>query len=334
MKIRLAYENFWFRNVTFYLLLLSLFLYNEYADKKQDKTPEYIFIELLLILTAIYGAVMFSNVILVRKFLLEKKYFTFFKYFALFWLFYIIVQVQVTQNFGEYISLFNEILGTLFMLFIGTGIYFINLWVLQNVFRTHKKLLNSQAELTFLKQQLNPHFLLNAMNNLYGDALAEPQTVAEKILKLSGLLRYQIEATKKEYVCLTEEIDFVQKYIGYHQYKSHNLKVTEYSEGDFEDFFILPLVFMTLIENAIKFSSECEQPYVDIHWKFMEDHLIFTIENNCLAEGSFLESTGLGLENLRRRLIVSFVKHKITIDKNVIGVFKLELQLWKLNINA
>lgn len=334
MKLRLTYENFWVRNCTFYLLLFSLFLYNEHADKTQYKTPKLILIELILILTTIYAAVMFSNVILVRKFLLERKYFTFFKYFAVFWLFYIVVQVQVTKNFGEYISLFNEILGTLFMLFVGTGIYFIHLWVLQNVFRTHKKLLNSQAELTFLKQQLNPHFLLNAMNNLYGDALTEPQTVAEKILKLSGLLRYQIEATKKEYVCLTEEIDFVQKYIAYHQYKSHNLTVTERSEGNFENFFILPLVFMTLIENAIKFSSECEQPYVDIQWKFMEDHLIFTIENNCLSEGSFLESTGLGLDNLRRRLVVSFVKHKIAIDKNVIGVFKLELQLWKLNINV
>lgn len=334
MRPRLTYENFWVRNATFYLLLFFLFFFNEYVEKKPEKTSERILVELIVILSAIYSAVLFSNVILVRKFLLEKKYFTFFRFFLAFWCFYIIVQVTFMRYMGEFTSLFNEILGTLFMVFIGSGIYFIHLWVIQNVFRTQKKLLNSQAELTFLKQQLNPHFLLNAMNNLYGDALAEPETVADKILKLSGLLRYQIEATKKEYVSLTEEIDFVNKYIGYHQYKSHNLKVTQEWQGSYEDFYILPLVFMTLIENAVKFSLECESPYVDINWSFKDDHLIFTIENNCLKEGSFLESTGLGLENLRRRLIVSFVKHKITIDKDISGIFKLELQLWKLNINA
>ena len=289
--------------------------------------------ELIVVFTFVYGLVLVNNLFLIRPFLLyQKKYNLFFIGFTLLWSFFLVVAKITHYIMGETISIFNDIMGIIMISLIGSGIYFIHQWILQNIFKTQIKLLNTEAELSLLKQQMNPHFLLNAMNNLYGDALMAPETLPDKILKLSELLRYQIEATKKDFISLSEEMHFIEQYLGYHTYRSHNLSVKEEHNGSGNDLKVPPLFFMPLVENAVKFTLETARPDIRISWTFRKNHMTFYITNNYNEDGS-VSGTGTGIENLKRRLEVSMIRHTLTLQKEN-GIFNSELKLWNLPLNA
>ncbi|HEU4497662.1 MAG TPA: histidine kinase, partial [Flavobacterium sp.] len=189
-----------------------------------------------------------------------------------------------------------------------------------------RKLIANENELSFLKHQLNPHFLLNAINNLYGVSLAEPEIVSEKILELADLLHYQLDAIKKNTVLLADEIAFCKNYIAYMQYKSNNLKVETAITGNFQNKKIHTLLFLPLIENAIKYASETQNPQVNINWLLDKDCLIFTISNTFTANNSKAKGTEIGLANLKRRLEILDAKSELTITEN--DFFKVQLTLW------
>ncbi|AWG27002.1 histidine kinase [Flavobacterium kingsejongi] len=251
--MRLSYENIWIRNCIIYVFLFSIIYIANYTT--EDKDPLYMFVELIVVFTFVYGLVLVNNLFLIRPFLLyQKKYNLFFIGFALLWSFFLVVAKITHYIMEETISIFNDIMGIIMISLIGSGIYFIHQWILQNIFKTQIKLLNTEAELSLLKQQMNPHFLLNAMNNLYGDALMAPETLPDKILKLSELLRYQIEATKKDFISLSEEMHFIEQYLGYHTYRSHNLSVKEEHNGSGNDLKVPPFIFYA-------FGRKCREIY-------------------------------------------------------------------------
>ncbi|PBJ11867.1 sensor histidine kinase [Flavobacterium sp. ACN6] len=211
----------------------------------------------------------------------------------------------------------------------GMFFYFIHVVITKKIMDMDKDIMNFKSELSFLKQQLNPHFLLNAMNNLYGEALAEPDKVPDRILNLSDLLRYQIEATKKDYVLVEEEIAFVKKYIEYYTFRNERLKVTQFFEGASDQIEIPPLFFLPLVENAVKFSAETEAPFINLDLKVKCRNLTFTIKNNYLDSGSRLSSTGIGIENLKRRLEVYGLHHDLSCKKEK-NMFVVKLSIWHL----
>lgn len=213
----------------------------------------------------------------------------------------------------------------------GIVFYFLHLVIMKKISQTDKDIINFKSELSFLKQQLNPHFLLNAMNNLYGESLSEPDKVPDRILNLSDLLRYQIEATKKDFVLVGEEIDFIKKYMEYYMFQNERLVITQNYEGAFENYEIPPLFFLPLVENAVKFSAETPEPFIIIDLKLINQNLTFTLNNNFLESGSRLSSTGIGIENLKRRLEVYGLKHEF-ICKKENDIFTVKLSIWNLPI--
>jgi len=232
---------------------------------------------------------------------------------------------------GEFKSLILEVTNTLFFTILGTGTYFIHQWAFQNITLRERQLANTVAELEFLKMQLNPHFLLNAMNNLYGEALTNPDDTPNRILQLSHLFRYQIEASKKEVVRLGLEIDFVNEYLDYYKFTSDSLVVELTYEGDLEEYQVPPLLFFSLVENAVKFSLQTERPLIKIKWKEEEKGKIyFEIINSCLPKDKQKAGTGLGLINLKRRLEVSGVQARFMVEEQK-NLYKAKLTLWELN---
>lgn len=211
----------------------------------------------------------------------------------------------------------------------GTFFYFIHIVITKKVSETNKEIINFKSELSFLKQQLNPHFLLNAMNNLYGESLSDPDKLPDRILNLSDMLRYQIEATKKDYVLLEEEIAFIKKYIEYYTFQNERLEVTQHFEGDFDNIDIPPLFFLPLVENAVKFSAETAAPFIIVDVKVKCNQLTFTLKNNYLESGSRLSSTGIGIENLKRRLEVYGLRHELDCKKEK-NTFIVKLKIWQL----
>jgi LytS/YehU family sensor histidine kinase len=281
-----------------------------------------------------YFAFFLHNHFAVRLLLLKKKYFYFVLTSACLIFFSVFSSQFLSPNMGTNPPFLVKLQSGFFTFFVGTAVYFLNNWILENVVKTKLQLIRKESELDFLKQQISPHFLFNAINNLYGTALAAPDLVADKILELSDLLRYQVQSTTKDHVRIEDEITFVNNYLSYTNYKSHHLQIQNDTIGTVESFWVPPLLFLPMLENAVKYSSETEQPFIHILWTFTPESLTFNIKNSYLANGSSIKGTKVGLENLKKRLELLKLKHSLNIDLNDNQTYQIELKLWQLSINA
>ncbi|MDR0227802.1 MAG: histidine kinase [Flavobacteriaceae bacterium] len=327
------YANYWIRNIITISFLICVFGYAHYVSKDGDKTVGGVLIDLLPTFFLLYFVISIHNVCMVKRYLINKRYEVYFPFALIYWIIVIIICGKVAQIYEEFVSWPIETFNVLFIGFLGTGTYFIHLWAFNDITVREKRLINTVAELDFLKMQLNPHFLLNALNNLYGEALTAPDETPERILQLSLLLRYQLEATKKEFVDLLQEIEFIKEYFNYYKFRSNKLAIDVAYEGDLEGYQVPPLLFFSLVENAIKFSLQTDAPYIRLRGTQNNNHLYFEIENSCLPDEQIQHGTGLGLINLERRLEVSNLKYKFTKEKSK-NKYKTQLELWNLPTNV
>lgn len=327
MTILKIYQNFFLRNLILNSILFLIIFACVYDEIKFDGHPWTYMVSKIAIgyFPCIIWITCF-NLFVINPFLFRKKVKTFFVLFIIYWVgFYIFMSWYFPfADLGKF-----KTLPIISLVVNGIVFYFLHMIIMKKVSQTNKDILNFKSELSFLKQQLNPHFLLNAMNNLYGESLTEPDKLPDRILNLADLLRYQIEATKKDFVFVGEEIEFIKKYIEYYTFRNERLAVNQNFEGDFEDFEIPPLFFLPLVENAVKFSAEMPEPFIMIDLKMKCRNLTFTLKNNYLESGSRLSSTGIGMENLKRRLEVYGLRHDLSCKKEK-DTFIVKLSIWNL----
>lgn len=326
MTIAKIYQNFFLRNLFVNTLVYLIILACVYDEIKLDGHDwPYILSKIAVGYFPTIVWITCFNLFIIKPFLFRKKFKLFFTLLVVYWTgFY----YCMTWFFPE-VGLGNlKTLQILSLIINGTLFYFVHIFITKKITQTDKDIMNFKSELLFLKQQLNPHFLLNAMNNLYGEALAEPDKVPDRILNLSDMLRYQIEATKKDYVLVEEEIAFIKKYIEYYTFRNERLSVTQNIGGVYDLTEIPPLFFLPLVENAVKFSAETTEPFIKLDLKVKCRNLTFTLKNNYL-ESSRLSGTGIGIENLKRRLKVYGLKHHLSCKKEK-NMFVVKLSIWQL----
>lgn len=327
MTLLQIYKNFFLRNLILNLILFGIIFIGVYDETKFNLLEVNTVLNNIAI--GLFPCSLFItcfNIFIIKPFLFKRKFKLFFILFITYW-----------TSFYFFMSWYFPIagLGNLKTLpiisFVTNGIvfYFLHMIILKKISQTDKEIMNFKSELSFLKQQLNPHFLLNAMNNLYGESLSDPDKLPGRILNLSDLLRYQIEATKKDFVFVAQEIEFIKKYTEYYTFQNERLAVTQNYNGSFENFEIPPLFFLPLVENAVKFSAETQLPFIILDFKIKCRNLTFTLKNNCLESKSKLSSTGIGIENLKRRLEVYGLKHELTYKKEK-DTFTVKLSIWNL----
>ncbi len=330
MKSFLRYENVYFRNI-FSLFLLYTILYADYYFAPPNAAKEKVnFVQETLGVVFIYLLVFLNNYFLIRSYLLHKKLNIFLKYEIIYFFFTSFLFYHVL-NYIDESSFISAAISVFIFLVVGIGFYFFHIWFLDNVIQTKKQLSQRDLELTFLKQQLNPHFLLNAMNNLYGISLSNPTMISDKILELSDLLRYQIEAVKSDEIAIENEIEFAQKYLNYMAFKSSNLKIQNKILGTIKPFMVPPLLFLPLIENASKFALQTTNPFINLCWNFEDDFVSFLIENNFSLDTNG-KGTQIGISNLKRRLEILENQTELTIQSD--KAFKVTLKLWPKNIDV
>ena len=327
MKILKIYQNFFLRNLIVNTLVYLVILACVYDEVKLEGHSWTFILKKIAVgyFPCIIWITVF-NMYIIRPFLFRKKLKLFFLILIIYWTaFYYFM-----RWFFPEVGLGNlKTLQIVSLIINGMFFYFVHIVITKKVMQTDKDIMNYKSELSFLKQQLNPHFLLNAMNNLYGESLSEPDKVPDRILNLSDMLRYQIEATKKDYVLVEEEIAFVKKYIEYYTFRNERLAVTQNFEVAFDEIEIPPLFFLPLVENAVKFSAETAEPFIKLDLKVRCRNLTFTLKNNYLETGSRLSSTGIGIENLKRRLEVYGLKHDLSCEKEK-NIFVVKLSIWHL----
>ncbi|MFH6958031.1 sensor histidine kinase [Flavobacterium aquidurense] len=327
MKILKIYQNFFLRNLIVNVIIYGIIFACVYDEIRLDgHTWSYILSKIAIGYFPCIIWITIFNMFIIKPFLFRKKFKTFTTLLFIYWTaFYFFM-----NWFFPMAGLGNlKTLQILSLIINGTFFYFIHAVIMKKFLQSDKDIMNFKSELSFLKQQLNPHFLLNAMNNLYGESLSEPEKLPDRILNLADMLRYQIEATKKDYVLVAEEIEFIKKYIEYYTFRNERLKVTQNYEGVFDTIDIHPLFFLPLVENAVKFSAETPEPFINLELKVRCNQLSFTLKNNYLDSGSRLSSTGIGIENLKRRLEVYGLKHELNCKKEK-NTFIVKLNIWHL----
>lgn len=196
------------------------------------------------------------------------------------------------------------------------------------------KIKNEQAktELMLLKSQVSPHFFFNMLNNLYGLVAKDTKKAQELILKLSDLMRYSIYEGEKEMVALNEEIEYLKNYIELHKMRYHKNIIIDFNTNIDENCNVVPLLFIMLLENSFKHGVETlrANAYVKVDMSSFGNKIKFTVENNYDSAVNEKNKSGIGLENLKRRLELIYPnKHDLSflITKDV---YKSQLTLEQL----
>jgi len=164
------------------------------------------------------------------------------------------------------------------------------------------------SELQALRARINPHFLFNSLNTIYGETLKKSDKAPKLILELSDLLRYVVDHTDEEQVLLSQELTYIQKFIHLQQERmNHPERIRFVAETGERELKLPPLLLITFIENCFKHGSVSEDGDF-IHISIKTDETTLTLETaNTMNENAFLpdQKSSLGLENARRRLELS-----------------------------
>lgn len=195
-----------------------------------------------------------------------------------------------------------------------------------------------EAELHYLKSQINPHFLFNTLNNIHTLVYKQAPAAPEAVLRLSSLMRYMIYESNSVTVPLLREMNYLQDYVSLQQLRYKMSPVVDMEvEGDTESCHIAPLLFIHLLENAYKHSpARLEPGAIKVCVAIKENTLTFRVQNPVgkRAGKTLDEPGGIGLQNVRKRLALLYPeKHSLRID-NLGEVFIVTLKIYGLHTQA
>jgi two-component system LytT family sensor kinase len=178
------------------------------------------------------------------------------------------------------------------------------------------------AELKLLKNQLQPHFLFNTLNNLYGMVLTKDEKAPDLLLKLSDVLSYMLYECNDQFVLLEKEVKILKDYMKLEKIRyGKKLNLTFSTDGDFSNKKVAPLLYFPLIENAFKHGPAKldRESGVIIHLSMQKEELHFMVRNERIEIGEQTQQNiagGVGLENVKARLSLLYPdRHELNIKK-------------------
>ena len=286
----------------------------------------------------------FNYYVLIPKFYLRKKYalysliiFSLFVFFFLLKPFelmmhqYYLVHRNTRLQPNEWFAI-DLFTCSFFIIFVTTGIAVRYYSHARDIER--KALIaeaeKANAELSFLKAQVNPHFLFNTLNNIYSLSEDQHPDTSESIMKLSNIMRYITDEATKDFVPLEDELAIIRDYIDLQQLRlGENIKIDFSLTGDTANKQIAPLILITYIENAFKYGiSSREKATITISIRTDEEKISMECRNKIFPVSAPKERTGIGLMNTRQRLQYLYPKkHDLTINADN-GYYSVELTLF------
>lgn len=185
------------------------------------------------------------------------------------------------------------------------------------------------AELSFLKAQINPHFLFNTLNNIYALSVTGSGHTSASIMKLSNIMRYVTDEVEEDEVSLQHEWDCINDYIDLQRLRlGKKTKLNLELVGTIGYQRIAPLILMTFIENVFKYGiSKHEATGITIRLTVEPNKLIFFTQNSIVENSSKPDRTGIGIKNTRQRLNHIYPgKHRLDI-KTENNLFTVHLEI-------
>ncbi|NVO20172.1 MAG: sensor histidine kinase [Bacteroidetes bacterium] len=209
-------------------------------------------------------------------------------------------------DLGFYSTLSLAYVFTLFFSVSGFFFFLLEYW-----FRTEKLARqNLQSELALLKNQVNPHFLFNTLNNIDSLIKKNAGKASETLLKLSDILRYMIYDTNAEKVQLSSEIMHIESYIELQKLQFANRELVSFSvEGDPGKISIAPMLFIPFVENAFKHCTDkCNPGAIRFTFTIQGGQVLFVAVNQ-FEKSKIINkdyASGVGLNNVKRRLEIIY----------------------------
>jgi two-component system, LytTR family, sensor kinase len=231
------------------------------------------------------------------------------------------------------VGVFNFTFTAIFISLLGLGLTYI-----QRVNRDEKRRKDAeneriQSELTYLKNQISPHFFFNTLNSIYALTESRPDDARETIIMLSKMMRYLLYDTEQPFVLLTEEISFLENYIRLMKLRiSDKVAITNEFPVRSEGISVPPLLFLPFIENAFKHGVSNRKPsFIDIRIELEGDILTFSCRNSEHESGidDSIQTSGhgIGLINVNRRLSLLMPDHYSLEIHSGDGIYGVNLML-------
>lgn len=200
-----------------------------------------------------------------------------------------------------------------------------------------KELGQSAASFDFLRSQINPHFLFNALNTIYGTALQEgADRTSEAVQKLGDMMRFMLQENMQEKISLIREIDYLNNYISLQKLRTATnpeIRIETEIETTFNDIQVAPMLCIPFVENAFKHGISFREPsYISIALEVKNGSVNFDVRNSRhpgLANDPEADKSGIGLTNVKQRLQLLYPgKHELVIQETPKDFFvHLMLQL-------
>lgn len=305
------------------------------------------YLEFMAITEGSLAVVIYATIALYKRFRVEQKYAVYLVLGLMTWLIYLAFVIsfqkfylrdlpEIARSQWRIIYLNNITKYLVIFTLLTMAKYFKDNFIYQ-YYENERKKLQTQSELQNLKAQIAPHFLFNTMNNFYGLAVEQSPKLPLLMVRLSELLRYSLYETNQATVPLLSEIAYLKSYIELEKIRLEDTLEFQF-DVEVDPLSILeisPLIFIVFVENAFKHAKNVEDDVVKISINLSvsnENELFFSIKNNCLTNTKDVNynTSGIGLENVRKRLNVLYPNGLHTLNAEKMGDFfevKLRIKL-------
>jgi LytS/YehU family sensor histidine kinase len=325
----------------FFWLFVVLFYVVFFGRKNSNYLQTFFFVGLLMPVTI--GTTYFLNYYLVPQYLMKERYGFFMLYFSYTVIgslflemmiamltFIIMAEVNIRDMSPASIDIFFLLTSLLVVVFFGVAIKMLLHW--RQSKEDYQKLMRDkvEAELKFLKVQLNPHFLFNTLNNLYYLTTEKSDKAPQAILELSEMLDYVLHQGKSVFVPLESELKQVDNYIALELLRYQDrVQIEKEISGPVKDHSIGPMMLITLIENSFKHRvmKSAGKSWIRLkvlcHSDKIEIHISNSWRNTAVGKG-------IGLENLKSQLEHLYPgKFALTVNTQIPGEFSVNLVIRK-----
>jgi LytS/YehU family sensor histidine kinase len=185
--------------------------------------------------------------------------------------------------------------------------------------RKEKEAENLKTELSFLRSQVNPHFLFNTLNNLVSLARKKSDLLEPSLLKLSGLLQYMLYESDDEKISIHKEIEYLDNYIELQKLRFGNdVKISFFKEvSPNSPIEVVPMILIPFVENAFKHGVVfIKEPEISIRLVLTGNLLVFNVKNKYNPDSEEKDkSSGIGLNNVKRRLNLLYPNSRLEISE-------------------
>ena len=198
----------------------------------------------------------------------------------------------------------------------------------QKLARAEMEYERNKAELALYKAQINPHFLFNTLNTLYGLLITQSDKMEITLERFINLTKYMYNNANREFIALAEEVDYIGQYIALQQLRLNELADIRFThEVEREEMPIPPMMLITFVENAFKYGISSDDPcFIHIQLNQRAEKLCFEVVNSTFGREAG-HSARMGITNCRRRLELLYPEHHRLEIVQEHDLFRVRLEL-------